>query len=400
MIVLKQFFTFHGLHFLPEIESELFMKTAFFYTEKYFAYNYGESHPLKVERLRLTHELCKAYDLFSLPGADMIETRPASESEILRFHTPEYVEVLKKASCGQIAGDFSYGIGPGDNPGFPGLWEWSRLHSGASLQCAEMVSGGMARIAFNIAGGLHHAGASQASGFCYINDPVLAIYHFVDEGKRVLYLDIDAHHGDGVQWAFYEDPGVLTVSFHQDGRTLFPGTGRLSETGRGKGLGYAVNIPMLPGTDDSVFWEAFSSVVPALMKLFNPDVLVSQLGVDTFLADPLAALEFTTNGFCRAIAYLTEQGLPWVALGGGGYNPSNVARAWTLAWSIMNGVNLPDDLPKSMVKPLSALGFHGQKLRDPEHQSPLQETCRRRMEECVEHLETNVYPKIRQEDVI
>ena len=371
------------------------MKTAFLYSERYFAYDYGVSHPLKVERLRLTYDLCKSYDLLSLPDTTQIETRPASESEILRFHAPEYVEILKRASCGEITGDFSCGLGPGDNPSFPGLWEWSQLHTGASLQCAELVSGGKARIAFNIAGGLHHAGARQASGFCYINDPVLAIYHFLDKGKRVLYLDIDAHHGDGVQWAFYEDPRVLTVSFHQDGHTLFPGTGGLNETGRGKGLGYAVNIPMLPGTDDDMFWNGFESVVPVLMELFNPDVVVSQLGVDTFMDDPLAALELTTNGFSRAIAYLTQQGLPWVALGGGGYNPTNVARAWTLAWAIMNGVDLPDDLPESMVKPLSAQGHRGQKLRDPEHQSPWQERSRRRMQECLEYLETKVFPKIK-----
>jgi acetoin utilization protein AcuC len=132
-----------------------------------------------------------------------------------------------------------------------------------------------------------------------------------------------------------------------------------------------------------------------LAELFNPDVVVSQLGVDTFLDDPLAALELTTSGFCRAIAYLTEQRLPWVALGGGGYNLSNVARAWTLAWSIMNGVDLPDDLPESMVKRLSARGRQGQKLRDYEHQSPWQEKCRRHMQKCLGYLETEVSPKIR-----
>ena len=129
-----------------------------------------------------------------------------------------------------------------------------------------------------------------------------------------MYLDIDAHHGDGVQWAFYDDPRVLTISFHQDGRTLFPGSGGLNETGRGEGAGYAVNVPMLPGTDDHAFWEGFSWLVPRLMEAFKPDVVVSQLGVDTFQDDPLAALELTTNGFCRVIAYLTEQAPAWVAL--------------------------------------------------------------------------------------
>jgi acetoin utilization protein AcuC len=270
-------------------------KTAFLYTEKYFDYDYGASHPLRIERLRLTHDLCKAYGLFELPHTELVETRSASESEILRFHSPDYLEVLKQAGSGDIAGGFSHGIGPGDNPAFPGLWQWSRLHAGASLQCAQMVSEGKAKIAFNIAGGLHHAHAGRASGFCYVNDPVLAILRLVDQGKRVMYLDIDAHHGDGVQWAFYEDSRVLTISFHQDGRSLFPGTGALNEIGEGKGKGYAVNVPMLPGTDDDVFWEGFRLLVPRFMQAFQPDVVVSQLGVDTFLDDPLASLELTTN---------------------------------------------------------------------------------------------------------
>ncbi|NVM57293.1 MAG: acetoin utilization protein AcuC [Desulfobacterales bacterium] len=370
------------------------MKTAFLYTEKYLAYDYGVSHPLKVDRLRFTHDLCRAHDLFNLPGTDLIETKPASESEILRFHAPDYVEVLKRASCGEINGDFSYGLGPGDNPVFPGLWEWCRLHTGGSLQCAQLVSEGTVRIAFNIAGGLHHAGARRASGFCYVNDPVLAIYHFVDQGGRVIYLDIDAHHGDGVQWAFYEDPRVLTISFHQDGRTLFPGTGGLSEIGRGEGTGYAVNVPMLPGTDDHVFWEGFRSVVPRLMEQFKPDVVVSQLGVDTFWDDPLAALELTTNGFCKVIAYLTEHAPAWVALGGGGYNLSNVARAWTLAWAMMNGVDLPDELPEATVNSLSTDSSAGQKLRDPERKSPGREPCLQHMEECLMYLERHIFAKI------
>lgn len=370
------------------------MKTAFVYTDKYFAYDYGASHPLKVERLRLTHDLCKACGLFDLPDMTLVETRAASEPEILRFHERDYMEVLKQSGRDEISGDFAYGLGPGDNPVFPGLWEWSQLHTGASLQCADLVFQEKTRIAFNIAGGLHHAHAGRASGFCYVNDPVLAIYHFVDQGKRVMYLDIDAHHGDGVQWAFYDDPRVLTISFHQDGRSLFPGTGGLAETGRGDGTGYAVNVPMLPGTDDHVFWKGFSLLVPRLMEAFKPDVVVSQLGVDTFCDDPLAALELTTHGFCRAVSFLTEHAPAWVALGGGGYNPSNVARAWTLAWAIMNGVDLPDDIPESMVKSLASAGLQGQKLRDPEHKSPWRQQCQQRMDECVKYLEEHVFSKI------
>lgn len=370
------------------------VKTAFLYTEKYFAYDYGASHPLRIERLQLTYDLCKAYDLFQIEGTEVIETIAASESDILRFHSPDYVEALKRASHGEIDHEFAYGLGPGDNPVFPGLWEWSQLHTGASLQCAQLVSEGEIRIAFNIAGGLHHAGASQASGFCYVNDPVLAIYHFVDKGKRVMYLDIDAHHGDGVQWAFYDDPSVLTVSFHQDGRTLFPGTGGLNETGRGNGVGYSVNVPMLPGTDDYVFWQGFRSVVPRLMEVFKPDVIVSQLGVDTFRDDPLAALELTTHGLCNVIAYLKEHAPAWVALGGGGYNASNVARAWTLAWAIMNGAHLSDELPKKMEGHLAVGSPQGGKLRDPEHKSRWRKQSQEHMEACMKYLEKHIFEKI------
>lgn len=372
------------------------MNTAFLYTDNYFSYDYGEGHPLKIERLRLTHEICQAYDLFCLPGTEAVETRAALASEILRFHTHEYVDVLKRASRGEVAGDLSHGLGPGDNPVFPGMWEWSILQTGASLQCAHLVSSGDVRIAFNIAGGLHHAGPNRASGFCYVNDPVLAICHFLDQGKRVVYLDIDAHHGDGVQWAFYEDPRVLTVSFHQDGRTLFPGTGALTETGRGQGKGYAINVPMLPGADDHVFWHGFSRVVPRLMDAFHPDAVVSQLGVDAFTSDPLAALNLTTYGFLKVIDYLTEKAPAWVALGGGGYNLENVARAWTLAWAVMNRVKLPDELPETVRGILRSIGAKRDTLRDhePETPNPWRESCLEYMDQGLSYLEENVFPGI------
>ena len=324
----------------------------------------------------------------------MIETEAASESDILRFHTPDYLQVLKQAGAGEIHSSPSHAIGPGDNPVFSGLWEWSRLHAGASLQCAQMVSEGKARIAFNIAGGLHHAHPSRASGFCYVNDPVLAILRVLDQEKRVMYLDVDAHHGDGVQWAFYEDPRVLTVSFHQDGRSLFPGTGQVNEIGSGEGKGYAVNVPMLPGSDDYVFWKGFEYLVPRLMEGFKPDVVVSQLGVDTFQDDPLAGLELTTNGFCKVISYLAEQAPAWVALGGGGYSLPNVARAWTLAWAMMNGLDLPDDLPDATVRSLSEGTLQRHELRDAEYRGRWRDQCLQQMEECIAYLQAHVLPRI------
>jgi acetoin utilization protein AcuC len=253
------------------------------------------------------------------------------------------------------------------------------------------------QLAFNIAGGLHHAGAGHASGFCYVNDPVLAIYVFLDQGMRVMYLDVDAHHGDGVQWAFYDDPRVLTISFHQDGGTLFPGTGDLRETGKAEGFGFAVNVPMLPGSDDTVFVEGFSAIVPRFFHAYQPDVIVAQLGVDAFRTDPLAMLELTTNGFAKVVSFLTGSGVPCVALGGGGYNVTNVARAWTLAWALMNGIELPRRLPATPFElPVGLEALKGD-LRDPEHQSAHQARCAGRMKEVVSYLIENVLPHIASE---
>ena len=164
--------------------------------------------------------------------------------------------------------------------------------------------------------------------------------------------------------------------------------------GKGEGLGYTVNVSMLPGTDDTVFWEGFSAVVPRLLEQYDPDVIVSQLGVDAFRDDPLASLELTTNGFCKVISYLTRHAKAWVALGGGGYNVFNVARAWTLAWSIMNAVDLPENLPESMIGSMAATGGLNRKLRDPEHKSSRQRRCAQHMAESIRHLEENVFPMI------
>jgi acetoin utilization protein AcuC len=377
----------------PRKESVL--RTAFVYTDRYFEYDYGWSHPLKIERLKLTFDLCKAYKLFDLDQTSLVESAPATEAEILRFHTPAYVEVLKEANGGSLRRLYTHGLGPGDNPIFPGLWNWSLLHTGSSLQCARLVSEKKTRIAFNISGGLHHALADRASGFCYVNDPVLVICHFLDQGRRVMYVDIDAHHGDGVQWAFYQDPRVLTVSFHQDGNTLFPGTGRVTEMGKGEGVGYSVNVPMHPGTDDGVFLEGFHAVVPRLLESFRPDVVVTQLGVDAFWNDPLADLELTTNGFCEVVSFMVQNAPAWVALGGGGYSVANVARAWSLAWAIMNDVHLPDDLPESMAGPLSAEEGVGPKLRDNERVSRRHNECKVHMKETIGFLEKEVFPLVK-----
>jgi len=339
---------------------------AFVYTDEYFQYDYGPSHPLRVERLKLTHDLIQAYGLLDLPGLLVFKTIPATRAEMETYHRPDYLDVLYRCSCGRhdLTEAMTFGLGPGDNPVFPGLWEWSLLTTGASLQCARLVADGRAELAFNMAGGLHHAVAARASGFCYINDAVIAIKELLRRGLSVAYVDIDAHHGDGVQTAFYDTDQVLTVSIHQHGRTLFPGTGFVYETGSGRGQGFSVNVPLYPGTDDAVFLKVFFDLIPDLVASYRPDVLVTQLGVDSFYTDPLTNLDLTNIGFSRAVTAFKEMGLPWVALGGGGYHIVNVARAWTLAWAIMNDLEPADELPEAFTKVLRPLGYREEFLRD------------------------------------
>lgn len=344
------------------------MKTAFLYSDDFAGYSYGPTHPLKPYRLKLTYELIDAYGLFSLPDARVIKADMAQENDMLLFHEKDYIEALKAANNGELTpGAQSYGLGPGDNPVFDGVYDWSSLITGASLQAADLVARGECDIAFNIGGGLHHAMARRASGFCYLNDPVVAIMSLLKRGKRVAYIDIDAHHGDGVQEAFYATDRVLTISIHETGTILFPGTGFENEKGTGEGEGYSVNIPMPPTADDELFLYAFDEIVPPLLNTFTPDFVVTQLGVDSFHGDPLAHLNYTNNGFCKVVRRLKELSPKWVALGGGGYNIANVAKAWTLAWAIMNDIGVPDKIPDDFLRRHEAEGFQSGTVRDPEY---------------------------------
>ncbi len=321
------------------------------FSEKFSHHSYGPGHPLKVERLMLTMDLIRSYGLFDTSRAGWVEAREAQEEDLLRIHSPKYLQILKEANEGRAPAEaWKYGLGSGDNPVFPGLYDWSLLVTGATLECVRQVREENRQIAFNIAGGLHHALASRAAGFCYINDPAVGIARMVQDGLRVVYLDVDVHHGDGVEAAFYGTDQVLTISIHQHGHTLFPGTGFPDEVGEGPGRGYAVNVPLAPGTDDELYHWVFMEVVPPLVKGYDPDVLVTQLGVDTLTTDPLAALNLGIDGFSLVVEEIKSWDLKWVALGGGGYNIMNVARAWTRAWAIMKGVELPDNLPESFVR--------------------------------------------------
>jgi acetoin utilization protein AcuC len=322
-------------------------------------HGHGSGHPLKPERLQRTYELLKSYGAFQASNVKVLMPEPASEDELALFHTVEYIEVVKALSEGQKdipAG--RYGFGPGDNPVFTDMFETERLKVGSSLMGAKILVQGECDVAFSYSGGLHHAGADFASGFCVFNDAAVAICWLIRKGLRVAYVDIDVHHGDGVQWAFYDTDRVLTISLHQDGRTLFPGTGFVEEIGRGPGEGYCVNVPLPPGTGDENYLWAFREIVPPLLQRFNADLVVTQLGVDTHYKDPLAQLALTTHGLEELYAILSEFALRWLALGGGGYAIDVVPRAWTLAFGMMSGQDFVDELPSDYCRKYGGEWLH------------------------------------------
>lgn len=366
---------------------------AYLYSDQFQRFDYGPEHPMRVQRLAMTNELI---NLLGLPAPEL-PFAPASFDELMLYHDRRYLETLRELSAQpETTGYMAFGLGPGDNPAFPGVYEWSALLAGASLAAARLVAEEGAPAAFNMAGGMHHALAARAAGFCYINDAVLAIRRLVARGARVAYVDLDAHHGDGVQWAFYESDQVLTISLHQHPATLFPGTGFLEEMGRDQAKGYCVNLPLWPDTDDDVYMIAFEQVVPPLLEAFQPDYVVSQLGVDTFLADPLANLNLTTRGFGHAVRRLKSLSWGrWIVLGGGGYHLVNVARAWALLWAILSDQEqlLPMELPDEFVLKYMLRSDESQLLDDDTKlRGRHWHRAQRDAAEAVEYIKKNHFP--------
>jgi acetoin utilization protein AcuC len=324
-------------------------QAVFICSKKLWSRGHGETHPLKPERLQRTFELLTTYHAFDPPCSRLVPPRPASREELTMFHSDEYVDAVARLSRGEGRGQgWRYGFGPGDNPIFPGMDESEGLKVGAALTAAQLIAEGEAQIAFSFGGGMHHALPARASGFCVFNDAAVAIHWLLRCGLRVAYVDIDAHHGDGVQAAFYDTDQVLTISLHQTGETLFPGTGFPNEIGTGAGRGYSINLPLAPYTGDEVYLWAFRQVVPPLVRQFAPDLLVTQLGIDTHYRDPLAQLMLTSHGYLAIMAELkalADEIGGWLALGGGGYAVDIVPRAWTLAYGLMSGQTFPDELP-------------------------------------------------------
>lgn len=324
-------------------------ETAFVYSDRLSRHVLSETHPMKPARLRYTYELLESYGAFSPRNARVAEPREATEEEIASFHTREYVAAVRSLDLGQDGlSAAAYNFGPGDNPVYDGVYDAAVWSTGASLRAAELLVADEVKAAYNIAGGLHHAMPGYAYGFCVFNDPVIAINQLVAQGMRVAYVDIDCHHGDGVQHAFYDTDSVLTISVHESGAFLFPGTGFVQESGAGRGRGYSVNLPLYPYTSDEVYLWAFREVVPPLIRAFQPDVLVTQLGIDSHYRDPITHIALTVQGFAEAVRELAAVSPGrWLALGGGGYDLQAVARAWTLAYGVMSEQSFPETIPES-----------------------------------------------------
>lgn len=327
-------------------------KAVFVYTPCMEKYRFNESHPFNPTRLQATVSMLTAKGL--LRQEDIALPRCPSMEELLMAHDADYIDAVRELSDESYEHrDMScFGLGTEDNPAFRGMHEAAAVVVGGTLAAGEMIMEGSADHALNIAGGLHHAGRRQAAGFCIYNDVNVAIrflcrrYHI-----RVVYIDTDSHHGDGVQWEFYQDPNVLTISLHETGRYLFPGTGGIEERGKGEGFGYCVNVPLAPFTDDRSFLQCFQEVVPPLVEIFQPDLIVSQNGCDGHYLDDFTHFSLTMDAYReipRLVHSLAHQctGGKWLVLGGGGYDPCRVvARAWTLLWAEVVGRPVSGEIP-------------------------------------------------------
>ena len=329
--------------------------TALVYSTQTRRYDLGANHPFKAIRPEATKSLLEHAKL--LDASAIIAPENATLEDALSVHARAYVNRVIAASRGEPVPDhLEYGIGTSDTPIFAHMHEATLGVVGATLTAAKLVAGGTFARALNLAGGLHHAHKDKGSGFCVYNDLSVAIAHLRSRGLRVAYLDVDAHHGDGVQFLHFDDPNVLTISLHETGRYLFPGTGHTYELGRGAGLGYSLNVPLEPYTQDDSFLEALERVLEPALRWFKPDVLVLQAGADAHQFDPLADLALTTQGCTRLFERIVElaeahAGGRIVATGGGGYATWTVVpRVWASLYATLEGRTMPEIVPPAWLQ--------------------------------------------------
>lgn len=354
-------------------------ETALIYDDAFLSYDFGSHHPLRPVRLKLTVELARSTGLLSSSKVSLMRPVMASTEQILLFHEKEYVDLVERSSkLGEGLLDL------GDTPAFKGCFESSRLYVGGSILGADLLMQGSADHVFNPAGGLHHAHPGGASGFCIFNDPAIVVAYMKHryQVKRMLYLDIDAHHGDGVMYGFYSDPSLLNIDFHEDGRYLFPGTGFIHEIGKGDAKGLKVNVPFPPETGDQTYLKAFREIVPKMVEAFQPQIILMQCGADSHFDDRLASLRLTTICYeemidtVHSLAHKTCEGR-MLLFGGGGYSLSSVARCWTLAFARLAEMQLSDKITEGWRKLFEKVSGEDapRTLRDPEDKIGIEPTA-------------------------
>jgi len=324
-------------------------------------YDFGPTHPLRPERVLGTLDRIADLGIVEQAEVEQIDARTASDDEILAVHSAEFMNAVRDIDAGTVPAQFGmqYGVGTADNPVFPDMHTASAAVCGASVAAAEIVVSGRAQRSFNPAGGLHHARRAEASGFCIYNDPAVAIARVLamQPNWRVMYIDVDVHHGDGVQWIFYEEPRVLTLSLHQSGRYLYPGTGFTDELGSGDAVGTSANLPLLPLTGNDDYLWALDALVNGLAEAYKPDLVLTQLGADTHYDDPLANLGLTMEAY-PSMARILDEAVSahgsgrWVATGGGGYQADTVVpKVWTMHFAQLCGI--PEVIPPEWLRDLA-----------------------------------------------
>ncbi|WP_142849630.1 acetoin utilization protein AcuC [Telmatospirillum sp. J64-1] len=320
--------------------------------------SYGKGHPLAIPRVYPVIDLCRA--LGWLPDSAYVESRPATPEQLARFHRPEYIAALMRAEAEQQAlPDFNIGVN--GNPVYGEVFRRPATSAGGSITAARLVADG--GCVFHPAGGTHHGRPDHAFGFCYLNDPVLGLYALLDQGlERILYLDLDAHHGDGVQEAFHDEDRVFTISVHEANR--WPRTGLLHD----RAGGMARNLPVPPGFNDSEMCFLVTQALLPLAEDFQPQAIVIQCGADALADDPLSKLELSNRALWRSVAAFRDLAPRLIVLGGGGYNPWSAARCWTGLWALLNDHPLPERLPPQAEEVMRALWWDHRRGRNaPEH---------------------------------
>eukprot|EP00741_Cyanophora_paradoxa_P008400 tig00001307_g8127.t1 len=365
-------------------------RVCYFYDGDVSKYYYGPGHPMKPHRLTLTHHLLLGYGLYK--KMEIYRPRRATEEDLRRFHSDDYVDFLRRIAPDNVV-EYSkqlqrFNVGE-DCPVFDGLFDFCQIYAGASLDAAHRLVTNKADIAINYSGGLHHAKRGEASGFCYVNDIVLAILELLRYHPRVMYIDIDLHHGDGVEEAFYCTDRVMCLSFHKFGDFFFPGTGDVTDVGAQKGKFYSVNFPLKDGITDEMYEHIFRPVVAKAVEVFQPTAIVMQTGADSLTGDRLGWFNLSTKGHAACVGFVKGLGIPLVVVGGGGYNIRNVARCWTYETSVLLGQDVSPELPFNDYWHYFGPDF---KLHVP--QSPHMENLNRREE--LEKIKQRCFENLRQ----